>query len=252
MRFKLGLPNNLFANLLASALPREFFSYYYLSNSEILKGLINGEIDIAIVPSLEILNENNLFISKKIGIAFDGPLSDDYFYYAKNSLETLKFAGSVSLNEILLSRVLFKENYGVDLAQEVVSTMPENFTENYLVSGDENFRGKLFERGDSLAEHVADFIEAPYLKYAVVALHKENIEMAHQNIYNPEGEIEITFPTILRSLDFSENVIEFVKNNFDGLYFELTENEIDGYNEMRKLPFYYGFIEEVKEIEFVE
>ncbi len=252
MRFKLGLPNNIFANMLASALPREFFSFYYLSNSEILKGLVNGEIDIAIMPSLEILNENKLFVSRKLGVAFDGPLSDDYLYYAKNSLETLKLAGSTSMNEILLSKILFKENYETEVNLEVVASPPEKFDENYLVSGNENFDGALYEKGDSFAEHVANFLEAPYLKYIIVSLHKENIEMVHQNVYAPESEIEITFPTLLSTLGYDEKTIDFIKTNFDGLYFELTQTEIDGFDEMRKLPFYYGLFEEVKDINFVE
>lgn len=252
MRFKLGLPQNIFANMLASVLPREFFSYYYLTNSEILKGLVNGEIDLAIVPSLEILNENNLFVSSKIGIAFDGIVSDDYLYYKQNSLDSLKLVGSISLNEILLSKVLFKENYETDVRQEVLAEYDiENSAENVLVSGDENFRKNIYLHGDSFAEHVSDFLEAPYLKYILVAAHKENIEMAHQHLYAPESEIEIRFPVILKSLGFNDDVIAFVKQNFDGIYFELTEHEIDGYNEMRKLPFYYGFVEEVKEITFV-
>ena len=251
MRFRLGLPHNIFANMLASALPREFFSYYYLTNSEILKSLLNGKIDVAIVPSLEILNENNIFVSGKIGVAFDGPLSDDYFYYAKETIETLRIGGSVSLNEILLSKILFKENYGIDIEQKVVNDIPKTFDENFLISGNANFENEMFRQGDSMAEHVADFIEAPYLKYIVVALHKENIEMLHQNIYNPESEIEITFPSIVRSLGFGDATVNFIKENFDGLYFELTQNEIDGFDEMRKLPFYHGLFEEVKDITFV-
>ena len=253
MRFRVGLPNNLFANMLASVFPREFFSFYYLSNSEILKELVNEKIDLAITPSLEILNEDNLFVSKKIGVAFDGPLSDDYIYYSgKEDLISIKLAGSVSLNEILLTKLIFRENYGIELNQEVVKRVPEKIEENYLISGNVNFEKSLYEKGDSLAEHVAQFLDAPYLKYIVVSKRKENIEMLHQNIYNPESEIELSFPSLLKALGFEEKVIDFVKSNFDGLYFELTQNEIDSFDEMRKIPFYYGLFEEVKEIAFVE
>ncbi len=251
MRFKIGLPDNIFTNMLASSFPREFYSFYYLSNSEILKSLINEQIDLAIIPSLEIQNENKIYVSRKLGIAFDGPLSDDYLYYVKDTLNVLKIAGSVSLNEILLSKIIFKENYDTEPIQEVLPSVPSSFSENFLVSGDENFTLGIYQKGDSFAEHVSDFIDTPYLKYIVVSLHKENIEMLHQNTFNPEAEIEVTFPSILKSLGYNEKIIDFVKQNFDGIYFEQTENEINGFEEMRKLPFYYGYFEEVKDIIYV-
>jgi hypothetical protein len=44
----------------------------------------------------------------------------------------------------------------------------------------------------------------------------------------------------------------FFKERFNQVYFELTDNEVEGLKELIKLPFYFGLFEEIFEIKLVE
>ena len=66
-----------------------------------------------------------------------------------------------------------------------------------------------------------------------------------------EEQLEITSKGIMNKKGFDKTAIEFVLHNFNTLYFELTETEIDGYKDLRQIPYYYGLTEELKEIIFV-
>ncbi len=253
MRIRLGIPQTIFADLFISAFPAEFFSVTQLTNPELHSFLSDGKIDAALLPSLEIINDEALFVSKRFGIAFDGVLSDDYLYFPKNpkNINKLSLAGTVSLNEIVLSRVIFRENYNIEVEQNVIPTIENAPDSSLLVSGDINFANGNFMHGDSFAELIADFIDTPYLKYILAANNKSILEFINQNIIKIEEQLEITSKGILKKKGFDKGAIDFVLQNFNTLYFELTETEINGYKELRQIPFYYGLTEEMKEVTFV-
>ncbi len=253
MRIRLGIPQTIFADLFVSAFPKEFFSVTQLSNTELLNFLASGQIDLALIPSLEIINEENIFVSKNFGISFDGPLSDDYLYFPKNekNLSKVALAGTVSLNEVILSKVIFRENYFFEIEQKVLSSLKDAEDSTLIASGDINFANGNFSHGDSFAEYVAEFIDAPYLKFVLVSLSKENIEFVNNNLVRVEEQLMLSVKSLLMKKGFPDEAIIFFLDNLDSVYFELTEIEIEGYEDLRKVPFYYGLTDEIKEITFV-
>ncbi len=253
MRLRLGIPNTIFAEMFVSVFPKEFFAVSKHGNHVLLELLTLGEIDLALIPSLEIIGTDNLFVSEKFGIAFDGPVSDDYIYFPKDekNLAKVGLTGNVSMNEIVLSKVIFRENYNLEIEQKVLSTLKDVEDTTLISSGDINLANDNYTHGESFSELVAEFIDAPYLKFALVSTVKENIEFVNNQIAAVEEQLEIISKSVLNKAGFSRKTVDFITGNFNSVYFEITEIEKNGYEDLRKIPFYYGLVEEVKEIAFV-
>ena len=253
MRLRLGIPDTIFADIFVSAFPKEFFHVTKHGNHELLELLELGQIDLALIPSLEIIGTDNLFVSKRFGIAFDGAVSDDFIYFPKNekNLSKVGLAGNVSMNEVVLSKVIFRENYNIEIEQKVLETLRDVEDSTLISSGDINYANENYKHGESFSELVAEFIDAPYLKFVLASTVKNNIEFVNNQISGLEEEIEVLTKSILKKFGFSPVAAEFIMNNFNSVYFELTETETEGYEDLRKIPFYYGLVEELKEIVFV-
>ena len=52
-------------------------------------------------------------------------------------------------------------------------------------------------------------------------------------------------------LDLDSNLRTYLIENFDSIYYELTDNELDGLNDMLRLPYYHGIIKEVVELNLI-
>ena len=52
-------------------------------------------------------------------------------------------------------------------------------------------------------------------------------------------------------MDLGKELKSLLKENFNSVYFNLTDNEIAGLHELLKLPFYHGMTEEICELKFV-
>ena len=85
---KLIMPKNVFSAILKTALPQKYqIDILYQESSLICKSLEYNTSAIALIPSLELINNRNLFVSKKIALSFDGMLSNSYFYFIKGEKE---------------------------------------------------------------------------------------------------------------------------------------------------------------------
>ena len=111
---KLILPKNIFSSFLKPLLPPEYQNeLMYQEFSLICKSLEYNTSAIALIPSLELVNHRNLFVSNKIALSFDGVLSNSYFYFieGEKKFQRIYLRGDISLNEILLAKILFAEKF---------------------------------------------------------------------------------------------------------------------------------------------
>ena len=83
---KLIIPKNIYSALFALSLPDELKDSICVESSSLISREVkNGNADIALMPSLDLLKNNDLFVSKKIGISFDGLLSNSYLHLVPES-----------------------------------------------------------------------------------------------------------------------------------------------------------------------
>lgn len=251
---KLFIPQSVFAGIAVYN-----FSGKILQNIEsrpaamLVKELEAGNCDVALIPTFDLLNKESIFISRRGGVAFDGSLSNSFLYFQKNKLkmEDMFLAGDVSSNEIFLSKIVFEEFYGTNLNITLETKKPDFSSHNYLISGNMNFENDLFLTGISLAEQVSEFLDYPLVSFVFASKNKEALEELNKEFTNIDERIEDNITKILGNLNLSENAVKFISENFNEVYFQLTDNELDGMKEMLKLPYYKGIVEDMVELNLV-
>jgi hypothetical protein len=167
---ELFIPDNIFARMLFSKFGEELKHITkFKPSASLAVELRENESAIAFIPTTDIITNKEFFISRNIGISFEGPLSNAFIYYdsgKSESIKEIKLAGDVSTIEVILSKILFKEMYNSD-TQISLSTTELLSGTNYILTGDENFFDNNFEKGISFAEQIVELISAPFVHYVL-------------------------------------------------------------------------------------
>lgn len=129
--------------------------------------LQNDASAIGLIPSLDIFKHRELYISSKLGLSFDGVLSNTYIYFQPDQLgfTNLFLRGDVSTNEIILSKILFSERYSQDVNIVLDTAEFDLDNNNYIVVGNENLDYNPIDKGISFADQVASLIDYPYVNF---------------------------------------------------------------------------------------
>jgi len=249
---KLFIPDNIFTTLLKSALPDDVETILKPS-SLIVKELEKYTQAVALIPSLDLLNNKELLLSRKYGISFDGIISNSYLYFVEGQRDFSKVLarGDVSKNDILLSKILFEEMYSSKA--ELVLDTSESTSEqnNYLICGKENFVGQRYLSGISLSDEIAEMLSYPYVNYIFVSRDRESLVNFEKCLPKVDEAIEDSLQRVLENENIAQTTREFVTENIGSVYFELTENEEDGLNELIKLMYYHGIIDDMFDVKFI-
>jgi len=247
------MPKNVFSAILKTALPQKYqIDILYQESSLICKSLEYNTSAIALIPSLELINNRNLFVSKKIALSFDGVLSNSYFYFIEGEkrFQKIYLRGDISLNEILLAKILFAEKFSAQI--EITLDTNKNLEKgrDYIIAGDENFHSCDYSSAISLADEVSEMIDLPYVNFVFASQDKEVIEEFNKQIEPIDERIDNETTNIIKELTVSENVKNFIIENLGSVYFDMTDNEENAVNELIKLIFYHGIIDDIFDIKF--
>jgi hypothetical protein len=247
------LPENVFAKLLVSELSDvDDFNKTYLPSAVISKNLLANEDSIGIIPTLDLIHHPEFYISSKIGISFNALLSNAYIHFKENqhTIENFYIKGDVSSNEVILSKILLKELYDIDLTPKLATPDFLVKDEHVLIVGDENFNDELFLEGLSFSEEIIELIDAPYVNF-VLASKNENLlkqftEKHRDDFINghPESDDKIFS-------NFNRNSFDFIQVNLQHVLFDFEEQDLEGIKTLLQLPFYYGLIKSMIDLKFV-
>lgn len=257
----LYIPNNIFASIFVSTIPVEADIKILRKESALLsKQLLQDSSAIALIPTIELINNTDLFISSKLGLSFDGILSNSYLYFgesvgihafAKRLIDKIFMRADVSINEVILTKILFSERYQIEPEITLDTSKIADANKDYLVSGDENFTNWNFEHGISFADEIADLIDLPYVNFVFASKDKNALEYFNKMFVDLDTKIEDNIHDILMHLNYKEKVKSFVQENLGSIYFELTDNEIEAIKELIKLLFYHEIIDDIFDINLV-
>lgn len=249
---KIAFPNNIYAKALAASLPENISSQIYYRESALLGAeLDSGNADIALLPSCDLLKREALFVSQKAALSFDGDLANSYFYFSGSNLSEISLRGDISSNDVILSKILFKEKYETS-PQFIIDTHKDiDPAKNYLIAGDENFKESKFEKGLSFADELSVLLFLPYVSNVFASKSAEVIQEFNSYMEKIDEKIEDNLEAYLTGMHLEAPVKEFFMNNFNNVYFEMTDNEKEGLLELLKMPYYHGIIEELHDIKFI-
>ena len=176
-------------------------------------------------------------------------MSNSYIYYSnQQDLTEIKIAGDVSTVEIILSKILFNELYKKDININIQTKLPANeISDNLIIVGDDNFRSERIDNAISFAEEVIEIISLPFVNFILAspnsALLKEYSDKMKNSLNN--GKLKSS------KVDFDLAGASLIQNNLDKVFFNLTEQDIEGINQLIQLPFYYGILKDIIEVKFI-
>jgi len=253
MKTKFYLPQNIFSRILLSEIEDESdFEFEFLPSSLVVKSVLKNEDSLGLIPTMDLISNKDLFVSSEIGISFDALLSNAYIHFKEEqeTIEELFLKGDVTSNEVILSKILFKEFYDVEIKTTLLNRELPDFKGNILITGDKNYEKELFLNGLSFSEEIIELINAPYVNFVLagsseevlkkfVKSHKEDFKIVHSNNFNT------LFPT------FPQSSLDFLSANVQHLVFDLEEQDIEGINLLLQMPYYHGMIKEIIDVKFV-
>jgi predicted solute-binding protein len=251
---KIFSPKNIFTSILLESLPKDCgIEVQFTEAALACKKLEEDTSAVALMPSLELLNHQTLFVSSKFGISFDGALSNSmlHFFKSQRSLEKIFLRGDVSLNEIILTKILFSERYSTEIEINLETSSLPTGNKHYIIVGDENLRLWKSEEGISLSDEIADMLDFPYVNFVLASQDRESIATINKILEQSNRNTEEHIESIFSQLNYPQETVLFVKNNLDSVFFDLTENEEDAVNELIKLIYYRGLTDDMFDVKFV-
>lgn len=252
---KLFLPPNLFVEIIKSFLNNSnVFDIHVMGSSLLSSQLENDRNAVALIPSLDIINHRDIFVSGKVGIAFDGTLSNSYFYLSQNENRTLGnifIRGDVSINEIILTKILFEERFSAEVEITLDIHSEPNIAQNTLVVGNENFTKWDYNSGISFSDQMAELLDLPYVNFVFASYNKQNLEQLESFFSDIDKKVEEKISDILTKIPANDEVKAYIQNNLGTVYFEMTSNETDALEEMIKLVYYHGILDDMFDIKFI-
>lgn len=249
----LYLPKNIFTRIFLSEISDDSeLDVQFLPASLISKRIAVEDDSIGLIPTLDILSNKNLFVSAEIGISFNTLLSNSYIHFKQEqeTIDELFLKGDVASNEVILSKILFKEFYEVEIKTTLLNREISNYDDNILITGDENYEKELFLNGLSFSEEIIELINAPYVNYVLASASDEAIKefnSKHKNSFkNGHAEnFEKLFPT------FPQTSLDFLSVNIQHLVFDFEEQDREGITQLLQMPYYHGMIKDIIDVKFV-
>lgn len=253
MKTKILFPQNIFSNILLSELSfDENISVEFHPSALIAKKLSEDENAMGLIPTLDLLSFKDLFVSSKIGMSFNALLSNSYIHFkeGQETLEQIFLKGDVTTNEIILSKILFKEFYDVNVTPTLVKDEAAHIDDNTLIVGDENYSKELFLNGLSFAEEIIELLDSPYVNF-ILAGTSENVlkdfqERYRDNLMNGHTE---DYSSLLRG--FTQTSLDFISVNIQHIVFDLEDQDLEGIKTLLQLPYFHGIIKDMIDIKFV-
>ena len=93
---KLFFPDNIFSRILINQFDEELKSNIVFNPSANITSMVKETETVGLIPMMDLITNKDLFVSKEVGISFEGTLSNSYIYYSnKSEFNEIKMAGDV-------------------------------------------------------------------------------------------------------------------------------------------------------------
>lgn len=251
---KILLPDNIFSRILSSVFNEKDKSTVSVYPSSLLsKNLIELKDAIALIPTLDLLNHKNFYVSHSLGISFDESISNSYIYFNNKDkiVSEVVLAGDVSSNEAILTKILFSETYGTDVQLSFEKINGSSSEKNRILVGDRNFVEDNLDSAISFAEEIIELVSAPYVNF-IFASESENIlkefHLKYQEIISA-----IDLASLFEKLNekFTTAAKNYLDYNLQHVVFNIDENDLTGFKQLLQLPYLHGIIKDMVDVKFV-
>jgi len=247
-------PKNIFTALIYNSLAPELTGVInFIPASLISKKLSENDNSIGLIPSFDLLKHKDYFVSKSFGISFENSLCNSYLYFQTHGkqIKDLGITGDVSSNEVIGCKLILKELYTTEINISLLTDSPGNSNNDLLVVGDENFISGKYNKAISLAEEIIEVISLPYVNFALASTNELLLLDFAPYTISLQAKIYDKVDNGEFGLNFTEEVKQYFKENISSFICNLDEQDVDGLDQLLRLPFYHDLIQEIIEIKFV-
>lgn len=242
-------PNNLVSKLAISTLPKYLQNSTLFFSEEILLNSVNSSDNLVLVPTNQLLIYPHLYVSRRFGVSFEGDFSNAYIYYSKSDdvVKDVYLKGEYASVEKMIAKIVLSEFYDLDVNIIEINELNEQ-TQNYILVGDENFTESNIFKGISLGSQVVDLLELPYVNYVLVSRDEKSIREFNKSADDISDFIDLGF---VENCIKTDKVSEYIKNNLASLVTKFNENDLQGIEELIRLPYYHQIIDDIVEVRFI-
>ena len=247
------LPKNIYSVLIAQHLPEAMReNIRYMPASVIAQQVSADENAVGLIPSLDLINHKELYISSQAGIAYEGVLGNSWLYFndKEQKVNDLFLLGDISSTEVILSKILFKETYNTDINIHLAADK-NILDKNLLLIGDLNYKNELYSRGLSFTEEIIELISTPFVNYLYASVKKENVEILNQSLKGVANKVYDLIEEKQFGSELSDQSMDYISRNVSDLIFEFTDQDNEGINQLLRLPYFYGISPEIFDLKFV-
>lgn len=250
----LYFPSNFFSKVAANQLPGSLSGKVsFLPASIITAKVLEDDLSIGLIPTSDLIQHRELHVSSKFGLSFEGSLCNAYIYFKRDErkIDDFYLYGDLSSLEALMIKIMFKEFYNTDIELKLASSAKEAFENNSLIVGDLNFKDSSLLRGISFAEEIVELINLPFVNFVLASKDQELIEEFHTYLSEIDESVNIDLPLQNLSYNIDEDLKEYINSSVSSMVFKFNLQDIEGVNQLLRLPYYYGIINDIIEIKFV-
>ena len=248
------LPNNIFTRLLVKNLPDSIkSSIAYRPSSLLVSSLKETPGAAALIPTMDIIQNKELFVSKTFGISFEESFCNSYFYFGpdQNKVSALKLFGDISSVEAIMSKILFRELYNIELEIGVISDESKIGNNNLLVTGDKNLHKDFYSEGVSFAEEIIETISLPFVNYVLASTESSLLEEMNSALKGSGNKIYGNLEENIKDEKLNESVRNYIGENISSLIMDLDEQDMEGIEQIIRLPYYHGLVKDIVEVKFI-
>lgn len=221
--------------------------------SSIPNELKKDETAAGLITPTDILSSPEIFISSKMGVSFEGTLSNSYIYFqpGQKDFRSLSLCGDITSIEVILSKIFFKENYNSDIKVEILSDMKKSEGKNILVAGDINFTTLDFNGGLSFAEEMIDMFSLPYVNFVLGSYNTRILEDMNKACKGISQKIYDSVEQGNFGTGITAPAKEYIRENAASIIYEFEDQDIDDIHQLLHMPYFYGIIQDMVEPKFV-
>lgn len=248
------LPDNIFTRILSSVFTeKEIVKLHHFPSGLLSKKINEIKNSVGLIPTMDLLNHKDFFVSPSLGISFDESICNSYLYFNREekNLKEIVLAGDVSTNEAILTKILFSETYGIDVQLSFEKPNDKPSSKNRILVGDRNFIERKFEFGISFAEEMIELISAPYINFVFACESEEALKNFHSKYQDVISKLHPT--EVFENTDetFTSSSKNYLTENFQHVVFNFDEQDLEGIKQLLQLPYYHGIIKDLINVKFV-
>lgn len=251
---RIFLPFNFYSHVIREVLPKEISEEIrIIPSSLIIKEIEKDKSAAGLIPAIDLIYHKDLFVSQYFGISFEGNLCNSYLYFKEGGekISNVNFLGDLSSQDVILSKILFKEMYNSDINASIIMNEPPEENKNIVIVGDNNFTKDRFLKGISFSEELIEILNLPYVNYILASNNEETIKQMNENLKNISEAIYNKIESGNFGNNFSEGSKAYIMQNISSLIVNFDDNDIEGIKQLIRLPYFHGIIKDIVEVKLV-